>query len=438
MADRKAEARDRLESRVIESVRSLVAHPAHLEWLGEESPEDGDLVVFNNSFLYRDLVKTRKSPHYLGWLFSASREPDADSVVVTTVDSFNTDFKRWSKKLGNVPVTSPLSDALTAHLPSAEGLVFVLLGTIREEPCSVPLRHSLFSQLRFDPALPSIVEVRAGPPASIAIRDLVDPEAVWTALEEASRKAGVLDPQTNLPENLEAPLADAFERLQAEAFLLGTLPRRDEGLEPESTLLGRMKLGVRAHVEEYERALSILQSDPAQVDARNEVLRIAYNFASEVDKLLGLVVSVCDLRPPTLWYTIHEHFTLAHAFRELPWTPGKKKPSLARYREIIAEARNRAFHSLIPVGRAIEVDLSGMSLHTRRLRIFPAYGRRTATEPLDYEDRELVDVLRHFTHAPEVTVPLRFWERNLDVMRGVQRLLDSTLDALCLMWETAG
>lgn len=438
MADRRAQACDSLEKHIIGSVRALVAHAACKEWLAAESPEDGDLIVFNNSFLYRDLVNTRKSSQYLGWRFSGSGEPDAHSVVVAAVDSFNVDFKRWSKRSGNMPTTIPLSDALITHLPSAESLVFVLLGTIREVPCSVPLRHSLFSQLRFDPTLPSTVEVHTGPPASILIRDLADPEAVWTALEEASREAEVLDPETSLPDNLEGPLADAFERLQAQAFLFGTFPGREGTLEPEDTLLGRMALGVRAHVEEYESALSILQTDPAQVDARNEVLRIAYNFASEVGKLLGLVVSVCDLRPATLWCTIDEHFALAHAFRGLPWTPAKKKPSLGRYREIIAEARNRAFHSLIPVGRAIEVDLNGISLHARRLRIFPAYGRRTPTEPLDYEDRELVEALRQFTHTPQVTVPLRFWERNLDLIRGVQRLLDATLEALCLMWEAAG
>jgi len=430
----------RLERRVLESVRSLVGHAAFQGWLADESGADeGDLLVFNNSFLYRDLVRTRKSPTYLAWRYGRpSSRPTRRSVVVATVDSFNVDFKRWSKKAENPPETTTLPEALSTQLRGAGRLIFVLLGGLREVPCAVPLRHGLFAELRFEPDLSDVVEVRPGPPATIVTGTLQDPEAVWAGLADAARRTGILAAEEDLPENLEAPFADAFGRLQAEAHLLTSLPRREDTLDLSGTLLGRMVEGVRTHADDYEMALQALQSSGASgTESLNELLRIAYNFASEVDKLLGLVVSICDLKPVLLWCSIYEHFSLAQAFRELPWTRSKKKPSLARYREIIAEARNRVFHSLVPFGRAIEVDLEGVTLRAHRLRLFPAFGRRTMIEPLDYEDRELVEVLTHFTHVPEVVVPLRFWERNLDVMRGVQRLLEATLDGVHMMWEAS-
>lgn len=440
MASERRDAAGGIERRVVESVRALVDHTAFQAWLGSErGVEDGDLLVLNNSFLYRDLVKTRKAPTYLAWRYAkAAHRPTRSSVFVATIDSFNTDFKRWSKKGGNLPQMTRLPEALSAQLGRAGSLLYVLLGELQEVPHAVPLRHSLFGELGFDPALSGAVEVRLGPPATIVTGTLQDPEAVWVGLPGAARGVGVLATSEELPQNLEGPFADAFERLQTEAHLLASLPRRGDKLEVDGTLLGRMLGAVKGHGDDYEKALQALQGDgEAATESLNDVLRIAYNFASEVDKLLGLVVSICDLKPLLLWSTIHEHFSLAQAFRELPWTRSKKKPSLTRYREIIAEARNRVFHSLIPFGHTIEVDLEGVNLRAHRLHLFPAFGRRTTVEPLDYEDRELVEVLTHFTHVPEVVVPLRFWERNLEVMRGVQRLLEATLNGLRMMWEAA-
>jgi hypothetical protein len=435
VASRASVASGKLERRVLESARLLTGDPAFKSWLASErDAEDGDLLVFNNSFLYRDLVKTRKAPHYLAQKYRNRDQRRGSSVFVVPVESFNADFKRWPKQAKNFPGETVLREALSDQLVRMGDLVFMLLGILHEIQCAVPLRHSLISQLCFDPSLSSVVEVRIGPPVSAVTGTLDDPERVWAGLTEAAQRVGAVGPEETLPDNLEAPFADAFERLQSEAHLVATLPRGEHNAEPAETLLGRMLAAVKTQVSAYETALARI-NDPEQAEARNEVLRIAYNFASEADKLLGLVVSICDLKPILLWCTIYEHFALAQAFRDLPWSRSNKKPSLARYREIIAEARNRIFHSLVPFGRAIEVDLEGTSLRAHRLLLFPEFGRRTNVEPLEYEDRELIEVLRLFTHTREIVVPLRFWERNLRVMRGVERLLETTLEGLRLMLE---
>jgi hypothetical protein len=125
------------------------------------------------------------------------------------------------------------------------------------------------------------------------------------------------------------------------------------------------------------------------------------------------------------------------SFHASPWgsSPfslvGSAKPSLSRYRSVIAGARNRTFHDIFSIGRPFRVRLSGDAFQHPQLTLFREHGRRDPA--LTYADRELVELLEGFTRAAEAPVPGGFWETNLDVMDAVVAVARAVRDALLLL-----
>jgi hypothetical protein len=111
----------------------------------------------------------------------------------------------------------------------------------------------------------------------------------------------------------------------------------------------------------------------------------------------------------------------------------KEKHSLDSYQVTISNARNRAFHRLLPVDNTLRVELEGTKLGRITLRLFPEYATRNSEETLDYEDRVLVELLKDFTRVSERSVSPQFWRRNIAVMEATIELLSRTSSALKLL-----
>jgi hypothetical protein len=191
---------------------------------------------------------------------------------------------------------------------------------------------------------------------------------------------------------------------------------------------------LRQNLARYEHALNKCKGQ-ADIDAGefNDLLRIAYNFATDAVLVIRLLVSVCDLKPIVRWCTVDEWFRLAESFRNLPWSKMKEKHSLDAYQVTISNARNRAFHRLLPVDNTLRVELEGTKLGRITLRLFPEYADRNSEETLDYEDRALVELLTDFTRVSERSVSPQFWRRNIAVMEATIELLSRTSSALKLL-----
>lgn len=417
-----------IEKRTRDGVQALSIRTAFTEWLASEtSVGAGDVIAFNNSFIYRDRVSTTKNDQYLAIQIDESGKVDPASLGIAKPPSFNTDFKRFSVKAGTLPAIVALGDCIRAELLKMGRLIYLLVGFVDDSVgASAPIDHSLFSELRLDPGKADLATVDG---AVVVVNAIQDPEAIWEATTRLAREASIIEDE--LPSNLEAPFATALERLRDEVYSVVRLP--SGVLDPEGeTLVGRMVDALAKQLVLYDAAIAECADDPmAHPQAYSDVLRIAYNFVSEAGKLIALIVSICDLKPLLLWCTIADHVTLADTFRQLPWTKSRKKASLDRYSETISGARNHAFHDLIPFERSIEVDVSGVSLQATRLRLFSPYAKKSANL-LEYEDQELVEVLTAFTRAPETAVPITFWRRNSAVMHALHDLLLSTATALAL------
>jgi hypothetical protein len=174
---------------------------------------------------------------------------------------------------------------------------------------------------------------------------------------------------------------------------------------------------------------------PISRSLSNQVVspRLAIRNVPDAVLVIRLLVSICDRKPIVRWCTIDEWFRLAENFRNLPWSKMKEKHSLDAYQETVSNARNKAFHRLLPVDNTLRVELEGTKLGRITLRLFPEYAARGSEEILDYEDRALVELLTDFTRVSEKSVSPQFWQRNIAVMDATIQLLSRTSSALRLL-----
>jgi hypothetical protein len=259
------------------------------------------------------------------------------------------------------------------------------------------------------------------------VNSINDEEVVWAELEKAHG--------SDLPKDLAEPLAVAIENIRKRHYAILRLPTETVSSHP---LLDSFVDALRQNVAQYRKAWNKCKRQvDMDSDEFNDVLRIAYNFATDAIMVIRLLARICDLKPIVRWCTVDELFRLAENFRSLPWSKMKGKPSLDSYQHTVNNARNRAFHRLLPVENTLRVQLEGKKLGTITLNLFPEYVARNAQETLDYEDRALVELLTDFTRVSEKRVSPQFWQRNISIMEGTIELLSRTSSALKLLAKTS-
>lgn len=421
----------RVKNRIKRSVEGVIATEAFKNWFHGQGAQDGDLVIFNNSFIYRKpVIKTSKNEQYLCLTVKGGQASTGDLSVVKPGE-INSDFKLFSAKSRNLLQRVPLDRALAQEAQQIGSLVFLLIGELRDTDCVVDLNRSSVKSLKYDPMAGS-AHVQDAPDGSktVVVNQLTDPEGAWNAIKEALAEQGGKGLSS-----FETAFAEAFEKLREEARKRLIVPTPGAKRARTSvTLLSQFYTSTSQQRELYNKALGEYSKSRAGADAQlREVMRIAYNFSEDAIKVLELLVSVADLKAVLLWCTIKEHFDVAEAFRNLPWTKSRKKPSLELYREMIGGVRNRAFHNLLALDRTVEVNLEGIQVGAKRLTLFPPYGRRKRYVHFEYQDREMVQVLSELTRAPEATVLLEFWKKNEVVMECFERLLAATEEALWIL-----
>lgn len=401
-----------------DSTKRLLQHPGYITWQSEQGVASGDLVLVNNSFVFRD-VKTSKSSQYLS-LKAEEGEPLFFKPVVVEQTRINSDFKRF-RASSNLPPTLNLTDAVTAQLSSLGEIVFLLIGEVDDSlVASVNLDVSGFDEAVWDPKLHDLVKVGEN---RILVRATDDEDKIWQEVERHFREQA-----ENPPEALRDGLGIALDKLQDEAAAKVKIPTGSNvsDLGITDTILTVL----REQRDEYVQAVDLVVGDgEGGSGALNNILRLAYNFSSDAAGYLRLIVSVCDLKPIVLWATIAEHYSLSEAFQRLPWSRSHRKASLKNYHQTIADARNSAFHNLFPFRKTLHVELPEAALGRTELRIFSEHAKKRENQ-LTYQDKGLVDVLVEFTRARERSVPMAFWVKNLDVMDATIELFKATNDFL--------
>ena len=396
------------------SANQLTKDPDFIAWRESQPVSTGDLLLVNNSFVFRD-VKTTKSESHLAFRAGEGETNSLTPVIVTGI-RMNSDFKRLTAS-SNLPSIKDLHTAVEAQVEQLGELVFLLIGEVDDSIVrSVAINIADYHEAAWDPNMSELVRVEDD---RIVVKRTDDEEIIWQATEDHFRETG-----EEPPEGLRDALGVALDKLQDQAAARVRIP--SGGTVPSEGITDSILAVLGEQRKEYEEAMArVRDADEAEKRAINDVLRLAYNFSSDAAGYLRLIVSVCDLKPVVLWATIAEHYALSQAFHHLPWARSNRKASLKSYHQAIADARNSAFHNLFPFRKTLLVGLSDGALGEPELRIFSEHAKKKEND-LVYRDKQLVDVLVGFTRARERHVPIAFWERNLEVMVATMRLFEAT------------
>jgi hypothetical protein len=412
-----------VQERVVENAARLLKEPRVSALISNQEPVSGDLLVINNSFVFRE-VKTNKSALYLALKFGA--DTAAYEPIIVSGFQQNSDLRYVAAKSKNYPTCEDLAHSLDGQIDQLGHLMFLLGGNIQDDDtieCDV--KHATYSVLVWRPAA---LEAAYLDNDRIVVRDTDDEGLIWETLCECFSRRG-----SDVPSELREPLGMALDRLQEKATARIVIPA--PGAPVADGISDAILAVIKEQRDEYEACLHQYRADPdVAADALNNVFRIAYNFASDAATFIRLIVSICDLKPIVLWMTIYEHYQLSQAFERLPWSRSTSKASLKNYHQCIADARNSAFHNLFPFRKSLRVSLPEAALGAPELQIFSEHSKKSSNQLL-YTDKELVDVLVEFTRARQRRLPFAFWVKNLDVMDATIALIGKTSEAIKILTE---
>lgn len=411
------------EERVVRAVKQIESHPEFNKWLTEEKATDGDLILINNSFVFRD-VQTDKSSRYLAAEVGTGgcflKMPPS---VATLSSRQNMDFRRLAKVQAR-PVLEPLGNAMAQETRTLGNLIFGLIGNVTDDrQADITLHKGSIKRIVWNPAAPGLLTLNDD---TVEIKSVEDEDRLWTAYLAAAAGSGLsVSPDT------QVEFAEALDRLLGLGSASLRLP--DGKTRSKPGILDTILKALRDHLSEYGSALesySRARGDQARRTHFNEILRVAYAFSQEASTLLRLIVSICDLKPLVLWATIDKHYELSEALKSLPWTRSRRKPSLGAYISLVGDARNRAFHNVFPFNKALYFELPEGTLKGAELRIFSEFGSRTHGNELTYHDKAVAEVMLGFTRARQRPTPDAFWQKNHSVMKCMVDLFTETNDLL--------
>lgn len=416
--------RAELANRITRAVNAAVQEMAKKDdSLGQAAGRAQDCqLLLNSSFLYRDkqTVKTLQSPRRLvARMALRGGQLHADQVRITNEPSIRTHYKILAPE--DVSDAISVSDAVGQELRAIGDLVFVLIGAVkglRRSATKVESRR--ITELRLDPSVADPVSwVEAG---------VYSAKKIVPIEELVSRIAQDFEAQGGLTAAERGEIARAYDLLVDAATTDVVIPSRGSRVTGQ-TILGRIVASLREQFVEYGTALTAHERDKEDKQAFNEVLRLAYNFSTDVLPLIHLFMSICDLKPLVFWCTVDKQWKLYESFAALPWSTLGRKEKLAEYQSIVAQARNYAFHHILPFDSTIEANLSHLDVRAEVIRLFSQYGQKQG-RGIRLKDQALADVLSEFSRAKERPVSTVFWKENLGVMGSACELAQGVLDTL--------
>ncbi len=422
---------DPIVARIRNQVSSLVQTDAFREWWHKERAGIGDCVVVNNSFLYRDkpAIKTRKSDKYLAVPVVDGPQLNLNDVRIISRRDDSTQIKDFvvvRKRDWDSSLHVSLYDAVREELGRLGRMIFLLIGEIEETtPVAQPCVFGSFNGVVLDPMMDRELSVEG---SQVRIRSTKNPEVLWRILESVVGSTV----SVHLSSKDKKTFTKALDCLREKEHGVLKLPT---GPVSDCTLLDLISRSLSHQAQEYEQSLKEYQNDPSRQTEFNNMLRIAYNFDTEAGTIITLLISLCDLKPLLYWCTVFDHWRLYNAFEALPWAALSLKPSLKEYSESIRAARNSRFHHLLPIDSKLEADLEGVLLKAKKITLFDRYSRARGQtgNALDFEDKEIVELLLQFTHVEEKDVGDEFWVKNLEVIRCTADLVSSTCSALKML-----
>lgn len=423
MRSRHAEILSRIEEAVEATVKEMVKADGSLVKAITQKADLG--LMINSSFLHRDQrsVKTLQSPQRLVAKVSKSgKRIRTGEVSILDGITIRKHYRILSDK--ELRGTVRLQQAVSQEVSSLGDLIFVLVGTVKGLRASAQqVAGGAVKELRLTPTLSG--EFQKVDDGVYAIKKIMPIEDLFARLSRDVAGQGALS------EKDRREIARAYDELLDNATTDVVIPTGGT-VRAKETTLGQIVESLRSQTSEYRSAVRRLPSPGEDDHALNEVLRIAYNFSTDVLPLVSLFMSICDLKPLVFWCTVDKQWALYTAFASLPWSALGRKEKLGEYQQIVSQARNRAFHHVLPFDATLEVDLSNLDVRAEKIRLFTPFGQNQARGVL-LRDQELADLFGEFSRAKWRPVSNTFWKANLKVMEAATDLAQAILDTLILV-----
>ena len=214
-----------IASAVTEKVQQITQSDAFKKWAEEETLRAPDLVILNNSFLFREGIRTtKKSSLYLG-LDVSDDGVSLPPKIVASRSNINVSFKRAAARTASTYVSTDLKTAVEREIENLGEIVFALAGTVGDrEAVTVPLSSvAEFEALRFDPTQTEPVVFDE---STLSFRQLEEIDELWTAVLQRAESEGI---------NLGVDAASGFDKAsQSSRKKLEGLFR--SGLSPRTVL----------------------------------------------------------------------------------------------------------------------------------------------------------------------------------------------------------
>lgn len=386
-----------IKTQILAELNAISNEQSFVDWLNGETIPSGQTcyVIFNNSFLFRDNIKTVKSTKYLACKISSSESIDFNQCFVIQGVSLNSPYKIIidSQSISKSTIIQEIRNELT----ELGELVFVLIGEIIDEvQISESISSTDIKELVLNPTQTDLIEFDG---STIRIKDYSDSKLIWDTTEQHLINEG-----KNIPSNLSSQIEFALLKIQRYAYSKLEIPSVIDS--SKIYLIDKIIQVIQEHITDYSNNIANIS---ANQQAYNEILRISYNFVSDINKLLVLIINVCDLKPIVLWMNIHKFLKLDIAFKELPFGFSNTKPSLKTYETLIKNARNKTFHQLFPFNKSLELKID--NLDDIKLRMFSSFNNKSDNE-MSYKDKKLAEILLDFTRVVEQSVDNTFWIKN--------------------------
>lgn len=413
--------------KITQEIDQIVSSQTFQTWKTKENVTTTDKVVLNNSFIYREVL-TKKSLKYLAFDLDVNGNIK-DIWVLEGIEKNDSDFKKFSPQLilsKGYALTS-IQTEVNQELSKLGKLLFILIGKIDD---SLTFEEDLSG-------VNSIKKVILNPNEQnyiiindiLSLPDTVDEDAIWQFVCSNFNNDTTF---VNEKDKLREVLGKALDDIEKRAFCKLEFP--DKSNIGSDTIIDSLLQVLEEQIIEYKAALASCNGD-ARNDktAFNEILRISYNFSTDATNFIKLIVSVCDLKPLVLWGTVGKQFSLSDAFKDLPWTRAKNKPSLKNYIDMIGNARNSTFHKFFPFRRTMDMNLPDDTFADFNLRIFSEFTNKKNNK-LNYTDKDLVEVLTEFTRTNEHRLSPSFWHKNVIVMEKTVEVFKQTGEFLKLVY----
>jgi hypothetical protein len=405
------------QSIILDQVNKFINSPEISDSVSKLTDKDKKLVVLNNSFLFREKIKTKKNEKYLAFIPNNIPVKNENCFVVKG-PNLKSNYSIMGLEDKKIKSKEKLEEAISDELKILGEIIFVLMGEINENTQFVEnIEHSEIKKIIYSPKENDNIRIAND---AIYLQDIENERENWKNIELQLKSIPNFNNSTL--DDLKNKIGKAFDSLKKQAYLNLLIPK--SFVKNKSYFLDLIITAMEEQYQVYQENVKKLASTKTdRQNCLNEVLRISYNFVDDATTLIRLIVSVCDLKPIILWETYYYHYQLDESIRLLPWLKQNTKPSLAEYINTIKKARNKSFHRLIPFSKAFEVALPENSIKDANLRIFSEFGSKSYSNKLEYKDKELIDVLMEFTRTSEEIVTVNFWEKNSKVIEATITLL---------------